>query len=318
MNFLGKMFIILNFILAVGFVVISGTLFTQRVDDKDKLREEVDKRVKFISEMDKAVYRAPAKVESLKGEGDIADYIPLMEAIASDYTTRKEDFQRSKDKLSTQIEKEKEARATAENDLTEESSKRSAAEDLAREAENERKKSTAIIQSLQEQLQIKTNAADSAKEELADVKKEMESLYLKYLDSVTRSTQYETDAKALEADLDLLQKRFDRLQDLVNRIEKINPQIIINAQDNSAVANSGSRQIRGRVLAVRAALDYVIIDKGGPDGIKPGTQFIVYRDANYVGRIEVDKVIGEYSSAKITTKRLPFQQGDKIANRLEK
>jgi DNA repair exonuclease SbcCD ATPase subunit len=318
MNFLGKMFIILNFILAVGFVVISGTLFTQRVDDKEKLTEEVDKRIKFISEMDKSVYREPAKVESLKGEGDITDYIPLMEAIASDYTTRKEEFERARINLNSQIEKEKEARSSAENDLTEERAKRSAAEDLAKEAENERKKSTAIIQSLQEQLQIKTNAADSAKEELADVKKEMESLYLKYLDSVTRSAQYETDAKALEADLDLLQKRFERVQSLVSRIEKINPQIIIDAQDNSAVANSSSRQIRGRVLAVKEALDYVIIDKGGPDGIKPGAQFIVYRDANYVGRIEVDKVIGEYSSAKITTKRLQFQQGDKIANRLEK
>ncbi|MDA0837789.1 MAG: hypothetical protein O3B01_27395 [Planctomycetota bacterium] len=318
MNFLGKMFIILNFILAVGFVVISGTLFTQRVDDKDKLKAEVVKRVKFLSEMDKAVYREPARIESLKGEGDITEYIPVMEAIASDYTTRKEEFERARIKLSSEIEKEKEARATAQNDLTEERSKREAAEDLAREAENERKKSTAIIQRLQDQLQIQTNKATTAVEELADAKKEMESLYLKYLDSVTRSAQFETDAKALEADLDLLQKRYDHLQNLVARIEKINPQIITEAQENSAVAGIGTKQIRGRVLAVKEDLDYVIIDKGGPDGIKPGAQFIVYRDANYVGRIEVDKVIGEYSSAKITTKRLPFRQGDKIANRLEK
>ncbi|MDP6359000.1 MAG: hypothetical protein QF473_28025, partial [Planctomycetota bacterium] len=298
--------------------VISGTLFTQRVDDKEKLSAEVDKRVKFLSEMDKAVYREPAKVESLKGEGDITEYIPLMEAIASDYTTRKEEFERARIKLSSEIEKEKEARANAENDLTEEKSKREAAEDLAKEAENERKKSTAIIQRLQEQLQIKANAADSAKEELADVKKEMESLYLKYLDSITKSVQFQTDAKALEADVDLLQKRFDRLQGLIDRIEKINPQILIDVKDDRAVAGAGSRQIRGRVLAVKEDIDYVIIDKGGPEGIKPGAQFIVYRDANYVGRIEVDKVIGEYSSAKITTKRLQFQQGDKIANRLEK
>ena len=317
MNFLGKMFIILNFILAIGFVVISGTLFTQRVDDKEKLSAEVDKRVKFLSEMDKAVYREPAKVESLKGEGDITEYIPLMEAIASDYTTRKEEFERARIKLSSEIEKEKEARAKAENDMTEEKSKREAAEDLAKEAENERKKSTAIIQRLQEQLQIKANAADSAKEELADVKKEMESLYLKYLDSITKSVQFQTDAKALEADVDLLQKRFDRLQGLVDRIEKINPQILIDVAGDATVVGAG-KQIRGRVLAVKADIDYVIIDKGGPEGIKPGAQFIVYRDANYVGRIEVDKVIGEYSSAKITTKRLQFQQGDKIANRLEK
>ena len=60
-----------------------------------------------------------------------------------------------------------------------------------------------------------------------------------------------------------------------------------------------SKVIRGKIYAVSDSQNIVVISVGETGGVTVGTEFTVYRSDKYVGKIRVDKVEKDYSSAVI-------------------
>jgi hypothetical protein len=59
--------------------------------------------------------------------------------------------------------------------------------------------------------------------------------------------------------------------------------------------------IEGKVLAVRPEVNLVMLSVGSDDGVKKGFRFTVYRGEQYLGKIEVETVFSDMSSARILT-----------------
>jgi prefoldin subunit 5 len=57
--------------------------------------------------------------------------------------------------------------------------------------------------------------------------------------------------------------------------------------------------IRGKIYAVSDKQNIVVISVGEANGVAIGTEFTVYRSDKYIGKIRVDKVEKDYSSAMI-------------------
>lgn len=54
--------------------------------------------------------------------------------------------------------------------------------------------------------------------------------------------------------------------------------------------------LNGRILAVNRKFDFVIINFGMEDGVKEGMIFMVYRDKELLGKVEVEEVFPKMSS----------------------
>lgn len=68
-------------------------------------------------------------------------------------------------------------------------------------------------------------------------------------------------------------------------------------------------EIRCKIIAVRPEVNLVMLSVGSDDGVKPGYRFTVYRGGGYAGKVEVEKVFTDMSSARILTK-WPIREGD--------
>jgi hypothetical protein len=126
--------------------------------------------------------------------------------------------------------------------------------------------------------------------------------------------------QAAKSDNEVLLDKVERADKILADLKKLYPDISRQLLEVVVDPGKGGPKkplIRGHVVVVKPELEFVIINKGTPDGVAKGDSFIVYRGSDYVGRVEIDKVYGELSSGKIIFKRLPVQQGDEVANRLE-
>jgi hypothetical protein len=69
----------------------------------------------------------------------------------------------------------------------------------------------------------------------------------------------------------------------------------------------------GRVLVVNKEYNFVVINLGAKDGMKVGTNLLVYRQETVIGKIQVEKIYETMSSATIlpeTTSEL--KEGDSV------
>ena len=85
------------------------------------------------------------------------------------------------------------------------------------------------------------------------------------------------------------------------------PPIIVR-KDNAGM----SAPIRGRVAEVNAEHQFVVIDRGSEDGVRPGMVFDVLRGTHHVGRVMVARVRPQLSACDIVQADTPglLQVGD--------
>jgi len=83
--------------------------------------------------------------------------------------------------------------------------------------------------------------------------------------------------------------------------------------------------VSGVVAAVRVGPDgqqeLVMLSIGENEGLKPGNQFIIFRDNQYICKVRVHKVLKDMSACRIVadtwnTKGLKVKQGDQAQNRM--
>ena len=76
--------------------------------------------------------------------------------------------------------------------------------------------------------------------------------------------------------------------------------------------------IEAKVLDVRPEIDLVMLSVGSLDGVKEGYRFTIYRGERYIGKVEVEKVFADMSSAKILADwtKEPIKENDDAATRV--
>ena len=74
--------------------------------------------------------------------------------------------------------------------------------------------------------------------------------------------------------------------------------------------------IHGKVLAVRPQVNLVMVSVGKDDQVRKGYRFTVYRDEEYIGKVEVENVFNDMCSARILpdwTKK-SIKEGDDVSS----
>ncbi|MBI2192303.1 MAG: hypothetical protein HYU36_09990 [Planctomycetes bacterium] len=315
MSFLGKVLVILNLLLAVIYAGISAVLYTQRVDYKAQISALEQQRQKFIDFMNKQEYKSTASVGSIEQRNEIPDYITVVRNVGSELKNLLEKHEIEVNKLKDQGKFLESKISDLENKLKDEESKRQISDQKLGESELERKKLLTDYQNLNARMDELREARDAAEKELKDFRGKHDTLYTQHLQLTTKAARLDEEVKEAELASKQAQTRIERLETELKFIHERFPETITGG--GTRPEGGEGPIIRGRVLAVKPDLKLVIIDKGGPDKVQPGMRFIVYRADQFVGHIEVEKVIGEYSSAKITNAKISIQQGDQIANRLQ-
>lgn len=80
------------------------------------------------------------------------------------------------------------------------------------------------------------------------------------------------------------------------------PPIVVRTEGASAPSH-----VRGRLLDVNAAHNFVVVDKGSQDGVRVGMQFEILRGASPIGRATVVRVRPKLSACDIVRTQTPGQ-----------
>lgn len=131
------------------------------------------------------------------------------------------------------------------------------------------------------------------------------------------SISLNTLLKQAQADKDnweqLVRVRDETIHQLEEELER---RAAAGATAAAAESPTIAAQVVGTVTAVRG--DYASINLGSAKGIKQGMQLVVYRGSEYVAHLRVEEVEVQQAAGVITDRRGAVQQGDKVANKLEK
>lgn len=314
MSFLGKLFVIINLLLAVLYAGITAVLYTQRVDYKTQIQKMEQQRQGFADFMNKQEYKSTAAIGTLDQRNAVPDYIAVVRGVGTEFKALVEKHEFEANKLKEEIKSKEQKISDLDEKYKLEESKRQAADLKLAESEQERKKLLTDYQTLNSRLDELREARDAAEKELREFRGKHDTLYIQFLQLTTKATRLDDEVKEAETASKQLQTKAERLEaDLKIVLERYPDALAKSSGDQNAIGPP----IRGRILGVKPDLNFVIIDKGGPHKVQPGMKFIVYRDDQFVGHIEVEEVLGEFSSAKITQSKLAIQQGDQVTTRLK-
>ncbi|MBF0532026.1 MAG: hypothetical protein HQL23_02895 [Candidatus Omnitrophica bacterium] len=92
------------------------------------------------------------------------------------------------------------------------------------------------------------------------------------------------------------------------------PPIVVTGNSQAPSFNPGVTKpgFNGKVVSINKENNFVIVDIGESAGIKTGDSLSVYRDQQYIARLEVIQVRKDISAADIKDQWTPIQAGDAI------
>jgi hypothetical protein len=74
--------------------------------------------------------------------------------------------------------------------------------------------------------------------------------------------------------------------------------------------------IKATILAVRTEVNLVMLSAGARDGVRRGYRFTVFRGEKWIGKVEVETVFDDMSSARLLKTWQPFKVGDSASTRV--
>jgi chromosome segregation ATPase len=260
MNTLAKVFIVVNFLLAVIFMVATLTLYAKRTHWHEQFsieqKKSLDTREKYT------------KLE--------AEHVKLVQESALNDSQLKE-------KLATAREKFLDAQRTIdtlENANTKLSSNldelRVSLTGLEDQLANKEKRNVELV-------------ADNLKAEQAT-----QMAKKKFKLAETRSVELMAQNKSAEAELLNLSKRVRALIEEKLALQHIIQQVVDAGHE---IPKGDVVVVSGRVLQVDEAHELVILNIGEQDKVSPGMQLVLSRGSQYVGKVQIRKVYKEMASA---------------------
>lgn len=195
------------------------------------------------------------------------------------------------------------------------------------ELEQQLSEATNIKQELEVKLDILTKEAEILNREVATERQGKRSLSIELgkvkeeIREVQARLEQEKQEKASLAErLAQWQKSYQDTLAQLNKIKSEKEALELKAaqgEDKNVsldkIVLKGGVVADGRVLVVNKEYNFVVINLGAKDGIKVGTNLLVYRDEKVVGKIEVEKLYETMSSATILPEtKNDLKEGDSV------
>jgi myosin heavy subunit len=286
MSTLAKAFVVVNLVLGLVFVTVSGVLFSHVENWKEK---STGWEVKF-KERD-------AEFETLKATT----------------TERITNLEREKDQLKAALDDKAEEVNRKQTEITKLNNDN-------RSLDGKNQELSAALNGLKTQWQSTDQSLKTTIVQLERKTAELDRVRADKAASdeqVVRLTAAVGDAQRTVAKLgDQIKEQkadVDRKDAIIQTVQQVSPatwQIVREKSPEKKVP-----PIRGKVLGVDPETQIVLLSVGREDQVEPNMKFIVYRGAEYIGEVIVDKVLAQQCSARINkdTRRGQIQVGDEVA-----
>ena len=137
-------------------------------------------------------------------------------------------------------------------------------------------------------LQAKVRANET---EIADLRKRIQTAETKPVAGTTptaSAAELQAQLEDAKKQLDAAEKEKVLLSDKMKATQERAPQLeTARPQRSSAGGNPG---IRGSVLAVNQAYNFVVLSLGGRQGVEPNSEMLVLRGGSFIGKIRISSV----------------------------
>ena len=269
MNTLSKVFVVINLVFATAFCFMTLTLYSKRVDFKDKLRKEQFKHEETRTRLTESIKGLEAANATLQGSLD-----------------------RSKQSYASLNEKKEEVEQNYKN-----------AQISYQEEQEERRLLTDRIEASTAELDRRYKHIERMHRVILTQQKAYEIAKANMRSAINEKMEMENESNNARHRLVASQKEKARLEKDVHH----NSWVIQKLQDSGVpvqdiVFGAGDQpdiDIHGKVLAVRPKVNLVMVSVGSDQKVKKGYRFTVYRGDRYIGKIEVEQVFANMCSARI-------------------
>lgn len=270
MSLVAKVFVVLNLLVSVAFMVFAMNVWTAQTKWQKLYEVEKDRNVEFLA-------------RAQKRELDLAREVVSQQTRVTDKDRQIVDL---KLKSNAAADRELEAKtklAMAENGRD---MKDAENQELAREVKryaDDLTKLKGVVIKQQQAVAVERENSVRARNEKSEMENEL-NVNKQSLAALNR------DKRAIEDDLALQTSRINRL------LEHNVPVMQILNEDPGATQPPVADAV---VLAVRPDVGLVMISAGSQQNIKPGFQFTVSHGDQYVAKVQVEKVYPDMCSAKV-------------------
>lgn len=278
MSTLSKAFVILVFVAAVAYVAMQVTLYSMRVDFKDKWVKEVNYHYQTQQVKNSEIAALRVEMENRKSILDaLYQKIGILDAELAGRSRLLSELQRQLD---------------SSNGL------------LAKYAANQ----SVFVRQLEVQ-----------QAQLADMEEKKEAYRLKWTKA---NNEYSTALQELQ----YARQEVERLsRDLAEGMSKIVELARENKRHEETLAALAARNIRvdelgprkkleGKVTAVSAQFKLVIINIGKDQGVLEGDEFTIYRGANFVAKIQIERVDRAWAAGRVVSQKDDARVADSVSN----
>lgn len=283
MTQVARVFVVINLLLAAGFLFSAATFLSLNEDYKQKLedtREELAATTARL-ERDKEALRSELdevrtdndalkqEIQNIKGERDaLAGRVESLESQLKTANTQNSDLRTSLDKLQAAVNRQG---------------------DMVDRLNTESKEAAA--------------AARKARDDALQARNELEAERKKTL-------ELRNEIARNEAELNQRAERIDHLELMVQK-----------ARDSGVNFENlvQMKPVEGQVVRAENSINLAVLNVGSEEGVSRGYVFSVVRGGEYIGRVVVDNVQKMASSGTITI-RAPgksVRPGDRVTNTLE-
>lgn|GEM_PF-1843777 len=272
MSLVAKVFVVLNLLISVAFLVFSMNVWTAQTKWQKAFEEEKTKSMLVLGEQQKLQVGLSQEV--------VRNQQLTKEADAKTSAIRFQFIEERDKSLQTLTEL---AKAKNERDL-----KDAANEELVRELKrtyDDLTKLKGVVIKQQQAVVVERDNAQRARNEKTEMENDLNTTK-QTLATLTR------DRQQIEADLALQTARIEGL--LARNI----PVYELLQEDAGGTQPYISD---AQVLAVRGDIGMVMLSVGSQQSVKPGYRFTISRGPKFIAQVQIDRVYPEMSSAKVVT-----------------
>lgn len=263
MSSIGKVFVIVNLVLALLVLGAAGALL-KRTDVTTQQYKEAQASL------------ATAKTELETARGEFAEH---ERALAAD-----------KAKLTQDLESADVARQTAENKALKLEADNQQLRDDVSKINNTLTSFQATFSTTEQRVQELTEQNGTLRQEMMDAKQAAN-------DADTAKSEAESKTQASERQVAELQDQLDKTKSELASANKLVE--VAKAQGVDVKNIMAMPRIEAQVTEVDEQYHFVVLDKGKKDNVERGFTFDIHRNGEYLGRVKVDQIYDNYSTARV-------------------
>ena len=288
MSTLAKVFVVLNLLLAAGFLYVTLVLYAKRVKYKERWDNQREAHVLDVQNRNE-------RIEGLEG-------------VKTDLTMKVESLNTQRKTLEKDVETLRlNNMMTLDRWMNAETQKQTLAGNLEdKDAELMRRHNQIntmhkVILKQQQALKVARNNERDAKNQMVELESQLNNVRNQLAD-VSR------DKARIEKDLHHHNWIIEELLDAGIPVTEI----VFGSR------RMPQKAVEAQVLAVRRDVNLVMLSVGKDDGVKKGDKFTIFRDDKYIGKIEIETLFDDMCSGRILPEltREDIKQGDMANSRV--